>query len=229
MPVSVKVCGITNLHDAECATEYGAAYLGLIFVSSSPRCVSAAALEELVKWQTNKPIKLVGVFKDPSSDEVRHAIINAKLAMVQLHGRESVEFCQSIGLPLIKTIEICPGAADALESLRQQIALYAPVAQYLLFDKPKEAGSAKSVDGAGWMSSAIDLIKQVGPIPVPYFFAGGLNADNLSDVVAQLEPFGVDVASGIESRPGTKDLEKMQAFLHCALRQNEASSGGIRS
>jgi phosphoribosylanthranilate isomerase len=74
MPVSVKVCGITNLHDAERATEYGAAYLGLIFVSSSPRCVSAAALEELGKWQTNEPIKLVGVFKDPSSDEVRNAI-----------------------------------------------------------------------------------------------------------------------------------------------------------
>jgi phosphoribosylanthranilate isomerase len=169
------------------------------------------------------------VFKDPSSDEVRNAIGNAKLAMVQLHGRESVEFCRSISLPLIKTIEISPGAADALDSLRQQIALYAPVAQYLLFDKPKDASGANSTNSAAWLPSAIRLLKQAGPIPVPYFFAGGLNTDNVSAVVAQLEPFGVDVASGIESKPGTKDSEKMRQFLDCALRQNEASSGGIRS
>jgi phosphoribosylanthranilate isomerase len=148
--------------------------------------------------------------------------------MIQLHGQESVEFCQSMRLPLIKTIEINPGAADALDSLRQQIALYAPVAQYLLFDKPKEASGAKSTDGAAWLSSAIHLIKQAAPIPLPFFFAGGLNADNVSDVIAQLEPFGVDVASGIERQPGAKDLEKMRAFFRSALQQNEAS-GGIRS
>ena len=71
----------------------------------------------------------------------------------------------------------------------------------------------------------IALLKQVGPIPLPYFFAGGLNPGNVNNVIAELEPFGVDVASGIESKPGEKDIEKMKAFFEAVRRKPEASRG----
>ncbi len=193
MSLSVKVCGVTNLTDAELATECGATYLGLIFVASSPRRVSPAVAQELGNWQSQTSMPLVGVFKDPSTEELNSAIRTAKISLIQLHGKESVAFCRSIDLPLIKTIEINPGANNALAYLRQEIARYAPVAQYLLFDKPKADGA-----GANWLASAVSLLKQAAPIPLPYFFAGGLNAGNVAGVVSKLQPFGVDVASGIE-------------------------------
>jgi len=229
MPLSVKVCGVTNVHDAQRATECGATHLGLIFVASSPRWVTPDSARELGNWQRKKTMPLVGVFKDPSAEEVKHAIDTAKISLVQLHGKESVEFCRDLAgehrLPLIKTIEIDPAVVDPLASLREQIARYAPVAQYFLFDKPKNSHDDA---GTNWLATAMALLKQATPFPLPYFFAGGLNAGNVAAVISELQPFGVDVASGIESRPGVKDLEKMQDFFQAAHRHNAASEG-VRS
>lgn len=238
MAVCVKVCGITNIEDAEQAVECGASYLGLIFVAASPRCIPPEAAKDFAGWQEKRPTPLVGVFKDPSLSQVRSAMDLAPISFVQLHGHESVEFCRSIDLPVIKTIEIDPHAADALAALRRQMAVYSPVAQHFLFDKPKDfgkvgAGAAATNDlassAADWLFSAVTLLQQAMPVPLPFFFAGGLNAGNVAQVIAQLQPFAVDVASGIEARPGAKDLGKMQAFFQSALQHSAEAPGGLRS
>lgn len=195
----IKICGITNAHDARLAVEAGADAVGVIF-AASPRQVSLeAAAEALAKVPV--PVARVGVFVDPSADEVARAVEECGLTAVQLSGHETPELCNAIGVPVLKALHI--GTDFDLSDAEP----YRGHAAALLLDT-YIAGKA------GGTSQVFDW-QALGEAPdwAPTFVAGGLNPDNVADCIAALHPFAVDVSSGVEASPGIKDPAKITAFV----------------
>lgn len=200
MSTRIKICGITNVEDAEVAIAAGAHYLGLIFVDSSARRVSMKEAARIVEVSRGKA-RTVGVFKDGRVDAINSCVIELGLDMVQCHGKESVNFCSAITAPIIKAIEV-KEEADVLD----QTSMYQMSVQHLMFDRPKDNADAR------WLGEAICWIEAAGAQLNPFFFAGGLTAENVASAVKRLRPFAVDVASGVESSPGRKDHAQVRQF-----------------
>jgi phosphoribosylanthranilate isomerase len=195
----IKICGITNARDAALAVEAGADAIGVIF-ATSPRQVTLAqaaiALAE-VPW----PVARVGVFVDPTLEDVSEAVSACGLTAVQLSGNEPPKLCGSIEVPVIKTVHT--GTDFGL----QEVEPYRGLATVLLLDtyvSGKAGGTSQVFD---WQSH--------GPLPgwAPAFVAGGLNPGNVSKCISALHPYGVDVSSGVEASPGVKDPDKITAFV----------------
>lgn len=197
----VKMCGITNVADAKNAITAGANYLGFIFVPSSARAINEDAAREVLKF-VGEQVKTVAVFKDSDLDDVKRIGKDFKFDYVQLHGAESPAFCQSVGAPVVKVVEIDPNSDDA--KLAALIDSYKSCA-YILFDKPKQ------LDFATWLDVALERVENLR-VSRPYFFAGGLNHTNVRRVLSRIKPHALDVASGVEISPGLKDMDKMIAF-----------------
>jgi phosphoribosylanthranilate isomerase len=212
----VKICGITTDDDARAAIESGADLLGMIFANSARMVAKDQASRIGARAKATRKVRLVGVFKDASPSEVADAISKYSLDLVQCHGNETRDYCWELHFPLIKAIELAPAEDNARESLLRKIDEYGPVSKYLLFDRAK----GRAFD-AEWLNGAMSLLEEVH-VPVPYFFAGGLTADNVKTVLSRLSPFGVDVASGIEQSVGKKDHAKMRQFVRAVHYQ-----GGI--
>jgi len=199
----VKICGITTPVDALAATEAGADAIGLVF-ARSPRQVTieqaigiAAALPPLVS--------MVGVFVDPTEDDLEEVLFQLRLTAVQLHGRESPEFCRSIELvPVIKRIQV--GAGDTPEALAERARVYAVGA--VLIDPG--AGSGEPFQ---WSLAR--------GLPGRTIVSGGLTPENVGDAIRASRPYAVDVSSGVEKSPGVKDEAKMHAFVQ-AVRAADA-------
>ncbi len=202
MSVKVKICGITSIADGLAATEAGADLIGLMFAQESPRLISLETAAQVARGVPPHVVK-VGVFVNPSEDLVMRAISECGLAMLQFHGDEPPEFCTQFGLMTMKAF----GIRDA-ESLNALPDYHTDA--YLL-----DAYSATSPGGTGekfnW-DIAIDAKKFGKPI----FLAGGLTAENVADAVRKVQPFAVDVSSGVESAPGKKDHGKIRAFIEAA-------------
>jgi phosphoribosylanthranilate isomerase len=202
MSTRVKICGITNLADAQAAVEAGADCLGFNFYKKSPRFVSRETVSEISR-QLPPFILRVGVFVNPPEDLVVSAIGDCGLTLLQFHGDEPPEFCTQFGLKSMKVFRI----RDA-ESLKE-MANY-PTDVYLL-----DAYSPEARGGTGekfnW-NLAIEAQKFGKPI----FLAGGLTPENVAEAVRKTHPFGVDVSSGVESAPGKKDHAKLKAFIAAA-------------
>ena len=201
----VKVCGITRLEDAELAVSLGAWALGFILWPRSPRCVEEAVAAGIAR-QVRRRVELVGVFVNPTLDEVAHAVDAIGLTHVQLHGDEGPVFATEVarrtGAKVIKAARVS-GASDlqSLERFRTDF--------HLLDTKVegKRGGSGESWD---WSLAAQRRSK------IPAILSGGLTADNVADGIAQVHPYAVDVASGVEASPGVKDLAKLEAFMAVA-------------
>ena len=194
----IKICGITNARDAGLAVAAGADAIGVIF-AASPRQVTveraAAALADVPF-----PVARVGVFVDPTAEEVRRAVEVCDLSAVQFSGHESVELCDSVPVPVLKVIHI------GTDFDSQGAEPYRGHAAALLLDTlvPGKVGGT---------SQAFDWLR-LGALPgwAPSFVAGGLNPGNVAACVAALHPFAVDVSSGVEASPGIKDPDKIIAF-----------------
>jgi phosphoribosylanthranilate isomerase len=195
----VKICGITSHEDGQTAVEAGADALGFNFYDRSPRHLS---LKEAAKISASLPADIlrVGVFVNATEKLVKQAIHVCSLGMLQFHGEEPPEFCIQFGLMSMKAFRI----RDA-QSLNE-LAKYDTDA-YLL-----DAWSAENRGGTGgtfnW-ALAVEAKKTGKPV----FLAGGLTPENVADAVRLVRPFGVDVASGVESSPGKKDPAKVRAFI----------------
>ncbi|MBC8097035.1 MAG: phosphoribosylanthranilate isomerase [Akkermansiaceae bacterium] len=202
MSVKVKICGITNLADALAATEAGADMLGFMFYDQSPRHIT---IEDAAKITTRLPPHLlrVGVFVNPAEELVLRAIAECGLNLLQFHGEETPEFCTQFGLMSMKAFRI----RDA-ESLR---ALPGYNTDAWLLD----AYSAKGLGGTGEKFNW-DLAVEARESGKLVFLAGGLTPENVAEAVRQVQPFAVDVSSGVESAPGKKDHAKVQAFVRAA-------------
>lgn len=197
MATVVKICGNTTLADSLAAVEAGADLLGFIFHPASRRHVR---WEEASRWlpELRGRAVRVGVFVDAPQDLVRQALESGHLDLVQLHGSESPEFCASFGDRAMKALRIRSRADLELIDTHP--------GRRLLLDAP-EPGSGRVFD---W-SLARDAVLAHPTRQI--MLAGGLNPENVADAIAAVRPWGVDVATGVESAPGRKDAGRLTAFI----------------
>lgn len=199
----VKICGITNLEDARFASGALVDYLGFIFTEKSKRYIDPEKAGAIINW-VEGPEK-VGVFMNQPLDDVNLLAKFSGIDYVQLHGQETVEYCQLIEKPIIKVIHV--GESTIREELEASVALYSEVAEFLLFDTQNNGeygGTGKTFD---W-----SLLNDIAG-EKPFFLAGGLNPDNVSEAIDLVQPYAVDVNSGVEEEPGLKDFEKIERLM----------------
>jgi phosphoribosylanthranilate isomerase len=198
--VRIKICGITNLTDAQLAAELGAHALGFIFYPKSPRSIAPEAVREIIR-QLPPFVATVGVFVDENAPRVREIASLAGLDWVQLHGQETPDYCRSLGHRVIKGFRI-----KGPESLAQ-LTDYREAAQALLLDTYKPGTPGGTGETFDW-----DLARQAKKYGA-IILAGGLTPANVAQAIRVAQPMAVDVASGVEAAPGKKDPEKLRAFF----------------
>jgi phosphoribosylanthranilate isomerase len=201
----VKICGITRVEDAELAASLGAWALGFILWPQSKRYVEEAVAAGIAR-RVRRQVELVGVFVNPTLDEVAHAVDAIGLSHIQLHGDEGPSFAleagRRTGAKVIKAARVA-GAADlqALERFRTDFHLLDTAVEGL------RGGSGHAWD---WSLAARRRSK------VPMILSGGLTPENVAEGIAAVRPYAVDVATGVEASPGVKDHAKLEAFLSIA-------------
>jgi phosphoribosylanthranilate isomerase len=205
MSTRVKICGITRPEDAVLAGKLGAWAIGMIFAPSSPRCLSLEQAERVAQVVPEGVLK-VGVFMDQGEDEIRAAQRALGLDLVQLHGAETDLFSRLIGKSRVMKAVVLRSQSSIDEVARREAA-------YLLVDRPRHIPSGGTVDWK-WAAELAHKVPQM-------LLAGALNASNVDAAVAQVRPWGVDVASGVESAPGVKDRDKLTDFF-AAVRRGDA-------
>ncbi len=201
----VKFCGITNMDDAAEAVRLGAWAVGLIHFHGSPRNVDPVVAAEIAAAFRRK-CEVVGVFVNPTLDEVAHAVEDEGLTMVQLNGAEGASLCAEVarrtGVKVAKAIHVASAAdVHAAEAFRTD---------FHLFDR-----RGKGMWGGTGESFDWELLRGHRS-EVPAILAGGLRPDNVAAAVEIVHPYAVDVASGVEVEPGRKDHAAMAAFFEAA-------------
>lgn len=199
METRIKICGITSPDDARAAAEAGAHLIGLMFYPASPRYVT---LEQAAAIAAALPpyVPAVGVFVNPAAAFVSEAIAKCGLGMLQFHGDETSEFCTRFGLMSMKAIRV------QNEDSLKQMAGFATDA--FLLDACSGRGRGGTGESFDW-----NLAVKARAYGKPVFLAGGLTPGNVGEAVRTVQPFAVDVSSGVESAPGRKDPAKMRAFV----------------
>jgi phosphoribosylanthranilate isomerase len=214
MAPKIKFCGITSLGDAQLAVEAGAWAIGLIFWPGSPRrCDPTVATE--IAGAVKRRAEVVGVFVNPTLEYVVRTADAAGLSIVQLHGEEGPSFCAAAarrtGCKVIKAARVRSGAdIQALVPFRTD---------YHLLDSHVPGQRGGSGETFEWELARAHR----GGVPV--ILSGGLTADNVAQAIAFVQPFAVDVASGVEASPGRKDPAKLHAF---AAAVRDAAPVGVR-
>ncbi len=211
----VKVCGITRLEDAELSVELGAWALGFILWERSPRAADPAVAAGITRVMRRRA-QLVGVFVDPTLDEVTRAADSLGLTHLQLHGDEGPAFCaeagRRTGCKVIKAARVATGAdLQALEPFRTDFHLLDTRVEGL------RGGSGRAWD---WELASHRRSK------IPAILSGGLTPDNVAEGIATVGPYAVDVASGVEASPGIKDPAKLEAFLTTVLPPSSEAAAG---
>lgn len=196
----VKICGIKTLNDALAAISAGADLLGFNFYRQSPRYIDPTACAQItsVLCKDFAHITLVGVFVNSPVEEVQAILETAQLHLAQLHGDESPQMLASLGGRAFKAFRGVP------ENITDLARSAAPA---LLVDAAVRGLYGGSGMIADWPAAA-ELSKRV-----PLLLAGGLTPENVAEAVRRVQPWGVDVASGVETSPGVKDSGKMKAFV----------------
>jgi phosphoribosylanthranilate isomerase len=206
--VQVKICGLTSLDDALAAVDSGADYLGFNFYAKSPRCVEPEACARITGELSRREarVKTVGVFVNHSPAQVAALMDQCGLDLAQLHGDEQVEFLPELRGRAFKVVR---GATPA-EAELQALALFGPGRPAFLLDAHAPGLYGGTGQLADWEAAAALAAR------FPIFLAGGLTPENVAAAAAQVRPWGVDVASGVEAAPGKKDTAKMKAFVENA-------------
>jgi len=199
--VKVKVCGITNLDDALQAVDAGADALGFVFYDLSPRCISFETAERIIR-KLPPYMSTSGVFVNNPASFIDTAVERCGINVVQLHGDETPTFCAGIRHTVVKAFRIRNVAS--IETIRNY-----SVAGYLL-----DAYVPGIYGGTGltfnWETARV--AKQFGPV----ILAGGLRVENVRKAVETVEPYALDVSSGVEEAPGKKDHVKVSEFIRLA-------------
>jgi phosphoribosylanthranilate isomerase len=199
MQTKVKICGLTSVADAQAAAAAGADMIGLMFYEGSPRYITLPQAVEIAR--SLPPFVLrVGVFVNPDEAQVIEAIAACGLNLLQFHGDESSEFCTQFGLMSMKALRVRDAESIAALEHYQTDAF--------LLDAYSKAGLGGTGEKFNW-----DLAIAAKRFGKPVFLAGGLTPENVAAAVRQVQPFAVDVSSGVESAPGRKDPAKMRAFI----------------
>ena len=200
-PAIIKVCGITRPADAAVAAEAGATAIGVMFYPASPRAVRVAQAA-MISSSVPAPVLKVGVFVNEDPNRIRTVVDAARLDIVQLHGDEGPYDIESLsGYRLWKALRVGPDFdASTLKAF--------DVEAFVL----DTAGEGYGGSGRSFPWEKALAAKEHGKVIV----AGGLAADNVAAAVRQIEPWGVDASSRLESRPGEKDPEKVREYVAAA-------------
>jgi phosphoribosylanthranilate isomerase len=201
----VKVCGITRLSDAVHAAERGATALGFVFWPHSPRFLTPERAAEIIH-SLPSTMATVGVFVNETADGIRDIVARSGINAVQLHGDEGPEYAEGFTWPVLRSVTI----DDAGERCGAW-----PVGTMFVVDAAdpvRRGGTGSRID---W-GAAAEVARRHRVI-----LAGGLTPENVSEAIATVRPYGVDVSSGVEASPGVKDSDKVTRFVanaHRALR-----------
>jgi phosphoribosylanthranilate isomerase len=195
----VKICGITRIEDAAAAVQCGADALGLVFYPKSPRYIDRAHAREIAA-SIAPFVTPVGLFVNADPQSIRQIIETVPLGLLQFHGDEDNDLCNSFGLPFIKSIAMHEGM-DA----GSRIARYPDASGFLL-----DAWQPQSHGGGG---KTFDWNTIPESCPAPLILAGGLTPDNVGTAITSIRPYAVDVSSGVESAKGIKSADKIAAFM----------------
>ena len=214
----IKICGVTRIGDLTAAVEFGAAAVGFVFYPPSKRCV---ALDQVRALRAQVPafVSSVALFVDPTREEVDAVIKAARPTLLQFHGDETPEQCESFGMPYLKAFRVGAPGLDTPQALAQTCARYAG-ADGWLFDSYTQAygGSGKSFDHA-----LLDGLRGLDALSRrPCVVSGGLTPESVEGVVGSLRPWAVDVSSGVETAPGVKSIERMRDFVLAVARADKS-------
>lgn len=195
----VKICGITRPQDGVMAANLGVDAIGLVFHRSSPRCVDTETARRIIA--TLPPfVATVGLFRNEEPAAIRSVLAAIPLAMVQFHGDEDPDYCAAFGVPYLKAVPM--GAGADMADYERQFA----TASGLLLDSHGDNKMGGTGQGFDWTKIPSERHK-------PLILAGGLHPGNVADAIRQVQPYAVDVSSGVESAKGIKDAELMREFL----------------
>ena len=209
----VKVCGITNMDDAQRAVDLGAWAIGLIFHDPSPRSAALPDAEEIGRRLKRAPVEVTGVFVNRPLEEVAAIADECALSVLQLHGDEGPAYCDEAarrtGCKVMKAAQVRDQSSiTALRTYHVDLHL-------LDAHHPElRGGTGTTFD---W-----DLIGTHHRVPT--VVSGGLTPDNVGDAIAATRPFAVDSASGTEAEPGRKDPAKLEAFFRAVAHADELAA-----
>ncbi len=220
-----KICANTNSADARLAADLGASAVGFVFAPSSRRVSPADA--RAIGADLPPSVERIGVFVTEAADEIIEAVDRANLTGVQLHSRFNADLVRNLHhatggrVALIQVVhwDLTPGEPPPAESLRkhlrqiQQQPSIHPVLRVLI-DARTGAASGGTGITFDWKAAAEVFEAELGDLPL--IVAGGLRPENVREAIDQMQPWGVDVATGVESSPGNKDPRKLEAFLRKA-------------
>lgn len=202
----VKICGITRVEDMRAAVDAGADAIGLVFYPPSPRAVTAEQAADIVA-QTPAFVTTVGLFVDPTVEQVKGVLEQVHLDMLQFHGDEEEAFCCSFQRPFIKAIRMREGTDLVAEMKRWQRA------RGILVD-----AFVEGVPGGTGVAFDWSLLPQASVVPL--ILAGGLTPDNITRAIEQARPFAVDVSGGVEQKDasgkslgGIKSADAIEQFM----------------
>jgi phosphoribosylanthranilate isomerase len=200
--VRIKICGITNIEDALAAVEYGADALGFVFYPKSPRAISPEVAETIV-CALPPFITTVGVFIDKNKQEIEKTVQYVGLNIAQLHGSEPPHACQ-MSMKVIKAIRV------------KELTDLEPLKNYTVSAFLLDTYSPHTMGGTGQIFNwdiAVEA-KKFGRI----ILSGGLKLENVEEAIKWVQPYGVDVATGVESSKGKKDHRKLKTFIEKARK-----------
>lgn len=199
--IRVKICGITSLEDAMMAVEAGADALGFVFYDKSPRFINPLAAANIIA-KLPPFVLTVGLFVNEELEKINWTADYCGLDLVQLHGDESPDECLEVSRRVVKAFRI------------KDIVSIEPMKKYQVSGYLLDAWCPDTYGGTGmtfnWEMAA--AAREYGRI----ILAGGLTPDNVVEAIRQVQPYAVDVSSGVESEPGKKDPEKVREFIRLA-------------
>lgn len=203
----LKICGITRLADAEHAVQHGATALGFVFWKDSPRAIAVDDAAAIIR-ALPRTVATVGVFVDAPVGAIHDVVARAGISMAQLHGNEPADYASLLQVPFMRSV--------TLNDAESGFAGWPADATFLLdaADPVRRGGTGVTVD---WGRAAgVTVGRRV-------ILAGGLTAGNVAEAIARVNPYGVDVSSGVEEAPGVKNQQKVAAFL-----ANARAAGQVR-
>ncbi|MFN2360243.1 MAG: phosphoribosylanthranilate isomerase [Marinobacter sp.] len=207
MRTRVKICGVTRPQDVAAAARAGADAIGFVFYEPSPRCVTPAIARDLVS-AVPPFVAATGLFVNPEAEYVNQVLSQVPLDLLQFHGDESPEFCNSFGVRWIKAVRVRQSSdiENAFRDFGNASGLLVDA-----WDPDRYGGTGQAFN---W-----SLIPETRPLPL--ILAGGLASDNVSRAIAKVRPWAVDVSGGVESSKGIKDDEKITDFINEVHRVDE--------
>ncbi len=209
--VRIKICGITNLADARAAIAAGADMLGFNFYRPSPRFIiplDARTIIESLRPEIkalSRTVTMAGVFVNEPAESIVRIAEDTGIAAIQLHGDESVEFCRELKALLPDRFLIKALRARGVEVAEHATEYHVDAIMLDAFDAELRGGTGRTID---W-----DLARQTRDAVPRLFLAGGLSPENVRSAIDAVQPFAVDACSALESSPGRKDVERMDAFV----------------